>query len=267
MDDYLKINKKAWDKRTEVHIQSAFYDVDSFLKGDNSLPAVDTLLLGDVRGKAILHLQCHFGMDLISLARMGAKVTAIDFSEKAIEKAKELNRQLGTDVEFVCCDVYDTPRYVGRQFDVVYTSYGVISWLPDLMRWAKVVSGLLKPEGRFIMVEFHPILWMFDETFEKVLYPYAQSQAFMMEEKTYTDNGTEAVDTTVTWNHGLAEVFQALKSNELTIHQFLELPGSPFNLFANMVETSEGLFQIAGKEGLFPLIFAIEGLKREAVGE
>lgn len=262
MDDYLKINKEAWDRRTEIHMQSAFYDLNSFLEGENSLPAIDRQLLGDVRGKSVLHLQCHFGMDSISLSRMGAKVTAIDFSEKAIKKAKELNRQLGTDVEFVCCDVYDTLQYVSQQFDVVYTSYGVISWLPDLMRWAKVVSDSLKPQGKFIMIEFHPILWMFDGTFEKVLYPYAQDQAFVMEEKTYTDNAGEAVDTTVTWNHGLAEVFRALKSSGLIINQFLELPGSPFNLFANMVETSEGIFQIAGKEGLFPITFAISGDKK-----
>jgi 2-polyprenyl-3-methyl-5-hydroxy-6-metoxy-1,4-benzoquinol methylase len=138
--DYIKANKELWNKRTGFHVLSEFYNVEAFIKGESSLNAIELDLLGNVKGKKILHLQCHFGQDSLSLARMGAKVTGVDLSDKAIEKAKELSVQLDLDARFICSDLYELPTILDEQFDLVFTSYGTIGWLPDLDKWGAVVS-------------------------------------------------------------------------------------------------------------------------------
>ncbi len=158
--DYIAKNKTSWNDKTDHHYNSAFYDVDGFLKGKNSLNEIELKLLGDVSGKTILHLQCHFGMDSISLARMRAVVTGVDLSDKAIGKANELAQQTNAAATFVCCDIYDLPNHLNKQFDIVFTSYGTIGWLPDIDKWAAIVSTYLKPGGKFIFADFHPVVWM-----------------------------------------------------------------------------------------------------------
>ncbi|MFM7619546.1 MAG: class I SAM-dependent methyltransferase, partial [Bacteroidota bacterium] len=163
-----ELNRTSWNKRVAVHMKSDFYFLEEFLKGRTSLNEIELNLLGDIRGKSILHLQCHFGQDTLSLARMGAEVTGVDLSDEAIEKAKALNAQMGLNAEFICCNVYDLKNHLDKKFDLVFTSYGTIGWLPDLDRWAEVVSHFLKPSGTFLFVEFHPVMWMFDNEFETV---------------------------------------------------------------------------------------------------
>lgn len=133
-EDYLDINREGWNARTELHFNSEFYDNKSFLEGRNSLNSIEMDLLGDVSGKKILHLQCHFGQDTISLSRMGAKCTGVDLSDKAIEKARELAAETGEDVHFICSDVYGLDKVLDEYFDIVFTSYGTIGWLPDMDR-------------------------------------------------------------------------------------------------------------------------------------
>ena len=186
--DYIKINKETWNHKIAVHIASDFYNNAAFLKGKTSLNSIETDLLGDVADKNILHLQCHFGQDSLSLARLGAKVTGIDFSDQAIGKAKEYSKQLNLDATFICCDVYDTPNYLHKKFDVVFTSYGTIGWLPDIDKWASIVSHFLKPGGIFVFVEFHPFIWMYDNDFKNVQYHYFKSEPIIEEEMgTYAD--------------------------------------------------------------------------------
>ncbi len=134
MEDYIKINKQTWNNKTEVHVASDFYDNDNFLKGKSTLNSIELNLLGDLKDKKILHLQCHFGQDSLSLSRMGAKVTGVDLSNKAIEKAEELNQLLNLNAKFICCNIYDLPNYLNEKFDIVFTSYGTIGWLPDLSK-------------------------------------------------------------------------------------------------------------------------------------
>ena len=136
LPDYIKINKQTWNNKTDIHIDSDFYDVKSFLEGKSTLNQIELALLGNLSDTKILHLQCHFGQDSLSLSRMGAKVVGVDFSDKAIEKAKAFNTKLGLDAVFICCDVYDIPTHLDEQFDIVFTSYGTIGWLPDLDKWA-----------------------------------------------------------------------------------------------------------------------------------
>jgi 2-polyprenyl-3-methyl-5-hydroxy-6-metoxy-1,4-benzoquinol methylase len=261
--NYLSINKESWNKRVEPHLKSDFYDMENFVKGKNSLNSFELNLLGDVSGKSILHLQCHFGQDSISLSRMGAQVTGIDLSDKAIEVAQNLVQQLGTDTKFVCSDVYDLPNVLEGKFDIVFTSYGTIGWLPDLDKWAGVISHFLKPEGRFIFAEFHPVVWMYDNDFTRVAYSYFNDGTIEeTQEGTYADKSAPIFIEYISWNHSLSEVFTALLGKGLQIKTFQEFDYSPYNCFNNTVEFEKGKFRIETFGNKIPMVYTIEALKK-----
>jgi len=263
LPDYININKETWNKKTAVHIASDFYNNEAFLNGKSSLNHFEIDLLGDVSQKKILHLQCHFGQDTLSLARLGAKVTGIDFSDQAIEKAKEYSKQLDLDATFICCDVYDTPNYLDEKFDIVFTSYGTIGWLPDMDKWAAVVSHFLKPEGKFVFVDFHPVVWMFDDDFKEVFYHYFKSEPIIEEETgTYADKKASLIQKTISWNHSISEVVNALIENGLTIHSLNEYDYSPYNCFNGMEEFETGKFRIKNFENKVPLVYSIKASKK-----
>lgn len=257
-DDYKDVNKQTWNKKVAIHVASDFYNVSDFLKGKNSIPEIDLALLGDIRGKTILHLQCHFGQDTLSLARLGAKCTGIDLSDKAIEKAQEFNEKLGLDANFICCDIYDTPKYIDKKFDIVYTSYGSIGWFPDLDKWAKVISHFLKPGGKFVFVEFHPVLWMFDAYFTKIQYHYHNEKPIIEEfSGTYAEKDAAINTTQIGWNHSLSEVFQSLLKNCLHIESFDEYDYSNYNCFNEMIEFESGKFRIKHLENKLPMMYSL----------
>lgn len=263
MEDYININKKAWNNKTEIHIDSAFYDNDNFIKGKSTLNSIELELLGDVRGKKILHLQCHFGQDSLSLARLGAQVTGVDLSDKAITKAQELNTQLQLDAQFICCDIYDLPNHLDQQFDIVFTSYGTIGWLPNLNKWAKIVSQFLKPNGKFIMAEFHPVVWMFDNDFKEVYYSYFNISPIIEQESgTYADRESNLKAKTITWNHPTSDVLNALLTNGLEINCFNEYDYSPYNCFNETEEFETGKFRIKHLENKIPMVFSIVASKK-----
>src|SRR3954453_14494479 len=139
-EQYFEANKEGWNKRAIVHKDSSFYDIDSFKAGKSSLNKIELEELGNVKGKNLLHLQCHFGMDTLSWAREGAIVTGIDLSDEAIKTAKELSNELNIPAQFICCNVYDSLQHINQQFDIVFTSYGVIGWLPDLDIWCSIIA-------------------------------------------------------------------------------------------------------------------------------
>jgi ubiquinone/menaquinone biosynthesis C-methylase UbiE len=260
--DYIEINRALWDEKTKHHTGSAFYNMERFLAGNTSLNDIELELLGDVAGKTILHLQCHFGQDSLSLARMRAKVTGVDFSGEAINKAREINEQLGLDAEFICTDIYRLPELLDRDFDIVFTSYGTIGWLPDMKRWAEVVSGFIKPDGRFVFVEFHPVVWMFNNDFTSIAYSYFNKEAIVETlSGTYADRDAPIQLKEIGWNHDLSEVMQNLIDAGLQIRSFKELDSSPYNCFHNMVMVSPGKFQLKGLEGKIPLVYAIQATK------
>ncbi|MGB7527130.1 class I SAM-dependent methyltransferase [Sphingobacterium cellulitidis] len=261
-DNYKEINKQLWNQKTNSHVESEFYNNVAFLAGKSSLNSIEIELLGDVTSKKILHLQCHFGQDTLSLARLGAHVTGIDLSDKAIEVAKEMNKQLNLDAEFICADVYDTPEELNEKFDIVYTSYGTIGWLPDLNRWAQVIQRCLKPNGKLVFVEFHPIVWMFDYDFSKFQYSYFNIEPIIeIQEGTYADRNANISAKEISWNHPLAEVFQGLLNNGLKIESFEEYNYSPYNCFNNTVEFEPGKFQIKSLEGKIPMLYSIVASK------
>ena len=173
MDDYLAANNALWEEWTAIHETSSFYDLEGFKAGGSRLRTYEVDEVGEVTGKSLLHLQCHFGIDTLSWARLGARVTGADFSDRAIQLARSLAAELGLAATFVCSDLYDLPAVLDEQFDVVYTSHGVLGWLPDLERWAGVVAHFLRPGGVFYLTEIHPVAQAFaEEPGLRLGYPY-----------------------------------------------------------------------------------------------
>ena len=268
---YFEENKQAWNKRTAIHKDSAFYDLDSFKKGKSSLNKIELEELGDVKGKTILHLQCHFGMDTMSWAREGAIVTGVDLSDEAINLAKEINTELNLNAKFICSNIYDladsskVPPLEGFReagFDIVFTSYGTIGWLPDLDKWAEIVSYFLKPGGIFYIADFHPALWMMDENFEKVKYNYFNTEVITEEiSGTYTDRNAPIKSVEHGWNHPFSEIIDALVKYKLQIVQFNEFSYSPYNCFNNLEQGADGMWRIKGMNEKMPMMYSIKAVK------
>ncbi|MCW3785236.1 class I SAM-dependent methyltransferase [Plebeiibacterium sediminum] len=248
------------EQKTDIHYNSEFYDIKSFKEGQSSLKPVELELLGDITGKSVLHLQCHFGMDTISLSRLGAKVTGIDLSNNAIDKAKALASELNMDTEFIQSDVYALKENLEQKYDIVFTSYGVIGWLPDMDKWAHIISYFLKPGGKFIMVEFHPVVWMFSYDFKSIEFNYFGGEPIIEElEGTYTDTEEKSniKEKSVSWNHSLSEVFNALQVNYLTLNSFKEYDYSAYNCFEQMIEIDKDKYQIKGTDGKIPMMYSV----------
>ncbi len=261
-DNYIDINRKLWNERAKVHAKSEFYDFAGFRGGKTSLNRIELEELGDVKGKKLLHLQCHFGQDTISWAREGAEVTGVDFSDEAISMAQKLAREEGINAEFICCDIYDLKNHLHEKFDIVFTSYGVIGWLPDMEKWAGIVAHYLKPGGVFYMAEFHPVVWMFDNGFTKFGNSYFKGDAIIETvTKTYTDGGAHAEATEIGWNHSLGEVISALTKQGLQIEFLHEFPYSVYNCFANTVQGADGLWRIKGLENIIPMMYSVKATK------
>lgn len=219
-------------------------------------------LLGDVNGKSILHLQCHFGQDTLSLARMGADATGVDLSDNAIYNATLLAEKAKLKADFICCDVYSLPQHLEKQFDIVFTSYGTIGWLPDLDKWAKIVSHYLKPGGKFIFAEFHPVVWMFDDDFTKVGYNYFNAGPIIETESgTYADRDAPIHKEYVGWNHPTGEVLTSLLQNGLRLLSYEEFDYSHYNCFKHTEEFEPGKFRIKHLENKIPMMFALVAIK------
>lgn len=261
-DPYFNANKATWNEKVKIHSKSAMYQLEAFKKGKTSLMPYELNALEDVTGKSLLHLQCHFGQDTLSWSRMGASCVGVDISDEGIALAKELNKELKLDAQFVCCNVLDTSKHVKETFNIVFTSYGVIGWLPDLRPWGQMIAERLNKGGTFYMVEFHPIVWMFDYLGEKpaMKYGYMQDEVIYEEyEGTYADSESKMISKEYGWNHGLSEVINALTAAGLHIDYLNEYDESPYNVLPNLIESESGLF--VSKDKLYPLIFEIKATK------
>lgn len=254
--DYLRINKDAWDHRTQVHLDSKFYDVASFKNGRCSLNPIELEQVGSVQGKSLLHLQCHFGQDTLSWARLGADVTGVDLSADAIKQANLLKQSLQLKADFIESDVIEFGRQNTRQFDLVFTSYGVLSWLPNLDDWAQVIAQSLKVGGEFHLVEFHPLSDLLSG------YGYFPSgQPDIEEEGTYTENCDGTTSTTVTWSHSLGEVINALTGAGLSIASFSEYPYSPYDCFEGLEFVPDKGYQMLYRDQQVPLVYSVKACK------
>lgn len=262
-NQYFEANKNLWNQRTVVHKDSSFYDLAGFKAGETVLTSIELSELGVVKGKKILHLQCHFGMDSLNWARLGAEVTGIDLSDEAVKVAKQLNEELKLNAKFICCNVYDLEEHLNEKFDIVFTSYGVIGWLPDLDKWAEIIAHYLKPGGIFYMAEFHPVLWMFDDEFTHIKYAYENLEVIVTEnEGTYTDRNADIKGKEYSWNHSISEVLNALISAGLKIEMFNEHMYSPYGCFRNTIESEKGHWYIKGMEGKIPMVYSVRATKQ-----
>jgi len=270
MDEYLRANRALWDAWTPLNAASAFYDVEAFVAGrGRDLDPIALAGPGDVRGKTLLHLQCHFGMDTIRWARHGAVVTGVDFSPEAIRTARALAARMGVPATFVVSDVYDLPAQLDGRFDVVFTSHGVLSWLPDLDRWAGVIARFLAPGGVFFIVEAHPFLLCLDdrrtEPDLRLLYPYFHGPAPVREEHDGCYSTPDAPIKSVehVWLHTMAEVIGAIARAGLVIESFEEYPYLSWRFFPWMERRDDRWWQLPEHPGLplgrgsLPLMFSL----------
>lgn len=254
--DPIKVNKELWEKRVDPHFNSKFYDVDGFLSGKSSLKSIEEPFLKDVAGKKLLHLQCHFGMDTLSLARKNALVTGLDFSENAIHRAIALTQKTKLNATFICADVLEASKHIQEEQDIVYTSYGVLGWLPDLARWAEEVSKCLKTGGTLVLVEFHPFLYMLDDDQQELQHPYFNRKAIYWEsDQSYTD-GSEQAEAAYWWNHSMSEITASLLAVGLELEHMSEYDYSPYDCFPNMKEVEPGKYRSSKFGDHIPYVFA-----------
>ena len=262
-DHYFQVNKDLWDKRTGIHLKSEFYHTERILAGESALTEIEHQYLPQVDGKSLLHLQCHFGLDTISLARMGAQCTGIDFSTEAMRTARELTARTGMHIPYYESNVYDVPRLGLPAFDLVFTSYGVLCWLPDLNAWARVVAGALKQGGMLYLAEFHPVLYMFDFDKRTLSYPYQNTGQAFEEwcEFSYTEATEKVGMNSWFWQHSLSEIINALIEAGMQIHIMHEIPWSPYHCFPGMEELGASRYYFGPKEAQIPHVLVVHAIK------
>jgi len=258
----LETNRRSWDTRASLHLHSPFYDVDGVRAGNCTLREPELALLGDLAGKRVAHLQCHFGLDTLSLARRGAQVTGLDFSSVAIDQARALATELGLSAEFVCADVNNAADVLGPVHDIVFASYGVLGWLDDIDHWARVVAGCLAPGGKLVLAEFHPVVWMFDDDFTRIAYPWSGGPIRETSTGSYGAPDARVTLESVGWNHGTADVLGAILRAGLTLEAYSEHRWSGFPCFNGSVEFAPGKYRIEALGDTIPLVYALRAGKR-----
>lgn len=264
----IEANRHLWDVWTDLHFASEFYDVDQFRKGGLTLPSYDLEAVGPVEGKSLLHLQCHFGMDTLSWARLGARVTGLDFSGRSIERARELAGDCGIDARFVQADVYETPQRIFDTFDLVVTTAGVLPWLPDVQRWAKVVAQMLRPGGKFYLREFHPIAQTLDGKPEDsrtpiFRYPYFSTGKVICSGSTgsYAEPQSAVETVSYEWPHAVGEVVQALLDAGLRLTMMREFPFATYRALPWLEQGKDGNWHWPGTHDVLPLMYSIAAEK------
>ena len=272
-EDYRAINHANWESRVAAHAASKQYGLRGYVDDPARISEVvqfDLPRLGEIAGLDVVHLQCHIGTDTISLARLGASVTGLDFSGSALDVARQLSSEAGPNVHYVEGDVYDAPRLLGRErFDLVYTGVGALCWLPDVARWATVVAELLRPGGELFIREGHPVLWALDDVRPDGLvvlaFPYFETDGVSFsDDETYVDH-----DEPLEWaeiihfNHGLAEIFNALWGAGMDITMFEEHTTVPWNPMGDpMVDVGGGEYQLAERPERMPASYTLRARKR-----
>lgn len=273
MMDYRAVNRANWDERVPAHVASPDYQVEQFVTDPGHLSKVvrfDLPRLGDIAGARGVHLQCHIGTDTVSLARLGASMTGLDFSAPAVKQAQELARRIGADATFVQAEVYEAVDVLGREaFDLVFTGVGALCWLPDIRRWAATVGGLLRPGGRLFLREGHPVLWALDDTREDdmlvLCYPYVETVEPLIfdEPGTYVQTDEEFQhNVTHAWNHGLGEIMTGLIDAGMQITAFEEHDSVPWEaLPGKMEKLAGGEWRLAERPDRLPHSYTLQAVK------
>ena len=268
MNEHLLANQRWWDEAVPIHAASQFYDVGGFKAGKTSLLPVELRELGDVSGKTLLHLQCHFGMDTLSWARKGATVTGIDFSGPAIETAQALAADVGIEATFIQTNLYDLPKVLGGEFDIVFTSYGVLPWLPDVREWARIAASYLKPGGVFYIVEGHPLNSAIDDSSTVDDFKLSSSYFSQTNPTRWEGDGDYADptvhlenDVTYEWTHNLGDIVSAVVEAGLQIEFLHEFPFCAWARLKTMTRGDDGYFRLPNDDGRFPFMFSLRAHK------
>lgn len=267
-DDANKLNRLYWDERVPIHVGSRFYDVDGFKAGRISLGPDEVRDLGDVRGKRLAHLQCHFGLDTLSWARLGADVAGLDFSGPAVDAARALALETGLRARFEQGDVYDAPALLGGGFDIVYTGIGALCWLPDIGRWAQVVGSLLRPGVELYLVEFHPAIWGLEHNpatdipdirYDYFTRPVGERVAV---NGSYAETGAAtAHNDTIEWNHDIGAVVTALIHAGMPIRELRESDASYMQKFPFMVQGDDRQWRAPPGRPNMPMMYTLRAAK------
>ncbi|NUO61858.1 MAG: class I SAM-dependent methyltransferase [Hamadaea sp.] len=270
--DSIAVNRANWDERAPAHAQSPDYNVADFAADPAYLSEVvrfDVPRLGDIAGLRGVHLQCHIGTDTVSLARLGARMTGLDFSPAALVEARALAKAAGAEVDFVESDVYAAADVLPNgEFDLVFTGIGALCWLPDVRRWAAVVARLLKPGGRLFLREGHPMLWALNEHTTdgiQVTYPYFETTEPLVfdEPGTYVATETQfAHNVSHSWNHGLGEIVSALLAEGMRLTMLEEHDSVPWKaLLEGMVEDEHGEWRLAEHRERVPMSYTLQAVR------
>lgn len=267
--EFFDTNRRNWNDRAEIHVanRTGFYGVDAVRAGDDTLHAIEDGEIGDVRGLRLCHLQCHFGLDSIRLARRGAVVTGLDFSGPAIIAATDLARELGVRARFVEGNVYDARTLIDGDFNLVFSTWGTICWLPDLTRWAQVIASLLTSGGAFYLADMHPSFAPFEEHDGRLVVEYDWGRlpdAPLVFENPTTYNGDPAPlanPKTYEWIHPLSTVIGALIGAGLRLEFLNEHERLPWKAFPMMVEAAPGLYRLPDGHPRLPLSFSLQARK------
>ncbi|MGB3341460.1 MAG: class I SAM-dependent methyltransferase [bacterium] len=264
LKSYFNVNRELWNGWTEFHKGSSTYDIEGFKQGRSSLHRIEVKELGDVAGKKILHLQCHFGLDTLSWVRRGGSVTGIDFSDRAIKLARSLAKELDLNARFICSNIYDLKEKLDEKFDIVFTSYGILAWLPDLKKWADTIYHFLHTGGIFYIVEFHPILNMFNDDGDLQNSYFHREQPLEYECKgSYAAPQADFIHKAFEWDHPLSEVISSLTQAGLAINFLHEFPYTISGDFPFLIQGEDGLWRFKGLENKIPLMFSIKTSKQD----
>lgn len=262
-------NRRMWDERVAVHRadRTGFYAVEDFRRGEDVLGPIEAGEIGDVAGKRLLHLQCHFGLDTLALARRGAVVTGVDFSSAAIAAARELATEAGLAARFVECNVYDARAAIAGRFDIVYVTWGAIFWLPDIRRWSALVAEFLAPGGFLYLAESHPFALMLQPEGERLHCHFPWRSAAddpIVEDTPTTYTGDEAILTqtkSYSWNHAFSDILGGLIDHGLRLDFLHEHETVPWKIFPNAVEAGDGMFRLPDGAPRIPLAFSLKASK------
>lgn len=256
-------NRALWDELTPVHLKS--YGVDRFIAGEPWLPQEILEEVGPVKERALLHLQCHFGLDSLAWARHGAKVTGVDFSPKAIKAARELSAQLNLPAEFICADIYDLPDRLNGHFDIVFTSIGILCWLPDLEAWAKIIAQFIKPGGFFYIMDGHPLLYSLDDEGNWEFYlPYFHNKSPYIwddDDPDYMDRDYIVKSPSYEWQWSISDIINALIGAGLSLEFFNEFSRMKSPVYPEMVQGEDGLYAFPRMPVELPVIFSLKATK------
>lgn len=262
MVNYVKINKKWWNTITPLHSKSKLYNLKNFKKGATSLQETEIKELGNVKGKKLLHLMCHFGIDTLSWARKGAVVTGVDVSDKSIQLAKQLSGELHIPAEFICSDIYTLSSVLDKRFDIIFMSYGVLLWLSNIQKWAEIVDHFLKKGGVFYIVELHPFTTILSYDF-KMQYDYFDKGPYLDDaDGSYTNWNEKIKGITYEWSYTISDVVNALLQTGLTIEYIHEFPFTMYNQFPGfMKKNTKGQYILKNTKVKVPLLFSLKAIK------